>query len=262
MKITTDDVFNYCNDNQAIYLVHGTTTDNVDSFIQDGLAINPNNISRPTVLFWRSGMSQEGDRITDYTWDEPHSYNSNTTACCVIFEVPKEILTTIKTEGKELNQENIFKKICREKVMTVPDCEFTREAYIKMQQNEHFETSNDDPFIFNNNPTYGPKYCSYGAEPNSPFIGFGVPPEYILAITDNKQVYYASNKLKNYISERYGLNISFPTEPPKSEGNINQQYIEALINFNKNHQQESNCQDQDAWPDSKFPFDGCGVDGM
>ena len=268
MKIIPEDIVNYCTDNQSLYLVHGTTTDTIESFIEDGLAINPNKINRPTVLFWKSGISQKGTRITDYTWCESHSYSSfSSSDCCVIFEVPNAILNAIKEEGKDVNQENIFKKICKQKVMTVPDCEFTRDAYNQMQQAENLDSSNDDLFSLNSNPSFGPKYSPYGAEPNSPFIGFGIPPKYILAITDSKQVYYVSNKIKNYVSKRDGLNISFPIdEEQTTDSNINQEYIEAYLNFVKNKnlstKLENDTQDQNAWLDNKFPFDGWGIDGM
>lgn len=215
MKIIPEDILDYCNKNPNLYLAHGTTVDAIDSFLQDGLAINPDKLDYPTVTFWSSGIARNGeDRIIDYTWCEPHSVNGCTTNCCVIFEIPKEILNEIESSGKQITQKNIFEKICKQKVMTVLDCESTRNAFERISQQETFSDMNCDPLSMplGHHPSFGPKYCPYGTEPNSPFIGFGVPPEYILTITDSNQVYYANNKIKNFISEREGLNIHFPTD--------------------------------------------------
>lgn len=252
MNITPEDILQYCNTNKTVYLAHGTTTDNIDSFKQDGLAINRDKLDYPTVTFWTSGVSKNGEeRIVDYKWVEPHSYNGENTSCCVIFEVPKEVISGIIQSGEKVSQKSIFERICRQKIMTVPDCEFTREAYAKILQ-EDISIENSDDLGLRGLPSLGPKYCTYGAEPNSPFVGFGVPPQYILATTTGTQVYYAGSKLKNYISERDGLNEHFEDEPIPSDDNINQQFIEAYLDFVKSKTTSFDNESEEL-PD-EFPF--------
>ena len=233
MKITTEDIIQYCNQNGVLYMTHGTTTDTIGDFVKDGLAVNPKNIGRATVSFWSSGVSPTGSRIVDYTWSEAHSFNINGNSipkdCCVIMEVPKSVVNSIDAAGLERTQENIFRRICEPRIMTVPDCENTRSAYEKMKNGPKVDFSLEDM----GNPTFGPKYCPYGTEPMAPFIGFGVPPKYILAICSTDEVFYASSRMQRFVAKRDGLQIDIPEDEFKqySADNIDDEYLKELMEF-------------------------------
>lgn len=199
-QMSVQDIRDYCSNTENMILVHGTTSDMIDTITKEGLLIR--SVEHSTVLLARNGMlgNNQDMPVTNYTWDEPHSPEGE--ECALIIEIPSEIIELLTKNNLEIDQKNIFTLISQPVDLVVSE--------------ETYKWPN--PMVrrpFENGLPVGTHYQVEG-----------IPLEFILATTNSKKVLFENrNRFTLLSNEKQQVIIEIAknrletliTAPPKTE---------------------------------------------
>lgn len=193
-NLNVSDVQKFFEANNGHYVVHGSVSTFVEDILKYGLLVRSTDF--PTVVSTCDGyISNTTIPITEYEWCEPRAEGENVS---IIINIPLDVFHTLQQKNLKTTQKNIFDIICKEIELEVPDTKQTRNAYQQatLQSNNQIDSNLQD---LNFNDLVGPKFSKLGAKPGINYTHLGIPPEYIFAITSKHNVYYANDKIKEFI---------------------------------------------------------------